>query len=193
MNNMRFIIVDGLDGSGKTTQAKFIQKKYQSIGESVILREHPSNDNPYGLKAKKALLGRGKMNKIKASIYYAMDVIRSVKKYNGTADNIIMVRYLMGVAYLPLPLAKLLYKFFTIILPTSQYMFFLDLEPEVSLHRMSQRDDEEMFENMADLIKVRKKALELAREWHIINTAGTIDDAKNTIYTKLDELDKKYN
>lgn len=190
---MRFIIVDGLDGSGKTTQAKFIQKKYQSIGESVILREHPSNDNPYGLKAKKALLGRGKMNKIKASIYYAMDVIRSVKKYNGTADNIIMVRYLMGVAYLPLPLAKLLYKFFTIILPTSQYMFFLDLEPEVSLHRMSQRDDEEMFENMADLIKVRKKALELAREWHIINTAGTIDDAKNTIYTKLDELDKKYN
>jgi hypothetical protein len=41
-----------------------------------------------------------------------MDVIRSVKKYNGTADNIIMVRYLMGVAYLPLPLARILYQIF---------------------------------------------------------------------------------
>jgi dTMP kinase len=48
---MRFIIVDGLDGSGKTTQARLIEKKYHSRGESVILREHPSSDNPYGRKA----------------------------------------------------------------------------------------------------------------------------------------------
>jgi dTMP kinase len=188
---MRFIIVDGLDGSGKSTQAKLIQKKYSTRGESVILREHPSNDNPYGLKSKKALLGQGKINKTKASIYYAMDVIRSVRKYNGKSDNIIMVRYLMGVAYLPLPLAKLLYNFFTLILPTSEYMFFLDLEPEESLLRMSQRDEEEMFENMDDLIKVRKKALKLAQGWHIINTVGTIEDVEDNINTILDELDKK--
>lgn len=121
---MRFIIIDGLDGSGKSTQAKLIQKKYLSRGETVILREHPSADNSYGLKAKKSLLGRGELNKIRASIYYALDVIRSVKKYNNKADNVIMVRYLMGVAYLPLPLAKILYRFFTLILPTSDYMFF---------------------------------------------------------------------
>ena len=42
---MRFIIIDGLDGSGKSTQAKLVQKKYLSMGESVILREHPSTDN----------------------------------------------------------------------------------------------------------------------------------------------------
>ncbi|WP_342766172.1 thymidylate kinase [Methanobacterium petrolearium] len=156
-----------------------------------MLREHPSPDNPYGQKAKKALLGRGKINKIKAAVYYAMDVIRSVKKYNKNADNIIMVRYLMGVAYLPLPLAKILYKFFCLILPTSEYMFFLDLKPEESIQRMSQRDSKEMFENMDDLIKVRKKALELANGWHIINTAGTIDDAKDEINIILDELDEK--
>nr|WP_279383587.1 hypothetical protein [Methanobacterium formicicum] len=73
------------------------------MGESVILREHPSTDNSYGKKAKDALLGRGKVNKIKASLYYALDVIRSVRKYQGKADNIIMVRYLMGVAYLLTP------------------------------------------------------------------------------------------
>lgn len=173
---MRFIIIDGLDGSGKSTQAKLIQKKYLSLNESVILREHPSNDYSYGIKAKNALLGRGKINKIKASLYYAFDVIHSVKKYNGKADNIIMVRYLMGVAYLPLPLAKILYKFFTLVLPTSEYMFFLDLTPEESLKRMSVREDEEMFENLEDLIKVRNKALNLTKDWHIINTSGKIEE-----------------
>jgi len=187
---MRFIIIDGLDGSGKSTQARLIQDKYLNRGESVILREHPSLDNSYGLKAKKALLGRGKINKIKASTYYALDVIRSVKKYDGTADNIIMVRYLMGVAYLPLPLAKILYSLFTIILPTSPYMFFLDLEPKESLKRMSARNDEEMFENMEDLIKVRKKALKLAQTWYIINTAGSIEEVNENINTILDDVDK---
>jgi dTMP kinase len=57
--------------SGKSTQAKLIQRKYLAQGESVILREHPSSDNSYGLKAKKALLGRGKVNKMRASVYYA--------------------------------------------------------------------------------------------------------------------------
>ncbi len=187
---MRFIIIDGLDGSGKSTQARLIQDKYLSRGESVILREHPSLDNSYGQKAKKALLGRGKINKIKASTYYALDVIRSVKKYDGTADNLIMVRYLMGVAYLPLPLAKILYSLFTMILPTSPYMFFLDLEPKESLMRMSARNDEEMFENMEDLVKVRKKALELAQNWHIINTAGSIEEVKGNIHKILEDVDK---
>jgi len=186
---MRFIIIDGLDGSGKSTQAKLIQKKYLSHGESVILREHPSPDNSYGLKAKKALLGRGKINRIRASVYYALDVIRSVRKYHDKADNVIMVRYLMGLAYLPLPLAKVLYKFFTLILPTSDYMFFLDLEPEESLVRMEQRSEKEMFENLDDLIKVRKKALNLAQGWHIINTTGTIADVERKFHPILDELE----
>ena len=188
---MRFIIIDGLDGSGKSTQAKLMEEKYISRGESVILREHPSFDNSYGLKAKKALLGRGKINKIKASVYYALDVIRSVKKYEGETDNLIMVRYLMGVAYLPLPMAKLLYWFFTMILPTSQYMFFLDLEPEESLKRMSSRNDKEMFENLDDLVKVRKKALELAQDWHIINTEGSIGEVKARLHSILDDVDKR--
>lgn len=186
---MRFIIIDGLDGSGKSTQAQFIEKKYLSIGESVILREHPSLDNSYGLKAKEALLGRGKLNKIKASVYYALDVIRSVRKYNGKSDNIIMVRYLMGLAYLPLPLARILYSFFTRILPTSPFMFFLDLEVEESLRRMSSREEIEMFENRDDLIKVRKKALKLAQDWYIIDTSGSISEVNQKINKILDDLD----
>lgn len=186
---MRFIVVDGLDGSGKDTHAKLIAKKYISKEESVIIRTHPSEDNSYGRKAKKALLGHGKLNHIMASVYYAMDVIRSVRMYRESADTVIMVRYLMGVAYLPMPIAKLLYKFFTSILPTSDYMFFLDVEPEILMKRLSTRSEKEMFENPRDLMKVRSKALKLTDGWHIINNGHSIRESQKEISDILDELD----
>ena len=58
---MRFIVVDGLDGSGKDTHADLIRDKYLGKPGTVILRTHPSNDNIYGKKAKNALLGEGKI------------------------------------------------------------------------------------------------------------------------------------
>jgi len=188
---MRFIIIDGLDGSGKDTHANLILEKYISKGENVILRTHPSNDNTYGLKAKNALLWHGKINHIMASVYYALDVIRSVRIYHGKGETVIMVRYLMGVAYLPFPIARLLYSFFSMVLPTSNYMFFLDVEPDELLKRLLKRNKHEMFENLNDLIKVRGKALELAKDWHIINTGNSIEQAQIEINKILDCLDSR--
>lgn len=190
---MRFIVIDGLDGSGKDTQAKLIAEKYLANDESVIIRSHPSEDNTYGIMAKKALLGTGKINHIMASVYYALDVIRSVRIYKDSADTVIMVRYLMGVAYLPMPIASLLYKFFITVLPSSEYMFFLDVEPEEMMKRLSTRNETEMFENPTDLMKVRKKALKLSEGWHIIKNDQSIEASQKKIAEILDVLDKKNN
>jgi dTMP kinase len=188
---MRYIIIDGLDGSGKDTQANLIREKYLLKGERVVLRTHPADDNRYGIKAKKALLGRAKINHIQASMYYALDVIRSVRLYSKKGETIIMVRYLMGVAYLPFPIAKLLYTFFSFVLPTSNYMFFLDVEPDELLNRLLKRNEHEMFENLNDLVKVRGKALELAKDWHIIHTGNSVEHTKFEINKILDSLDKE--
>lgn len=64
---MRLIIVDGLDGCGKDTQADLIRRKYEKKGEKVIVRSHPESDNFFGRRTKKALLGEGKLNKISTS------------------------------------------------------------------------------------------------------------------------------
>lgn len=186
---MRFIIVDGLDGAGKDTHANMIKNRYSARGDIVILRSHPENDNKYGRKAKQALLGRGKMNHIKASMYYALDVIRSIRLYYRKADTVIVVRYLIGVAYLPFPLAKILYKFFATFLPVSEYMIFLDVEPEESLRRISSRSEQEMFENLEELIKIRTKALILANKWHIIHTNRPVEETHAAIDELLDRLD----
>ncbi len=186
---MRLIIIDGLDGAGKDTHANLIRDRYLEKGDNVILRSHPESDNSYGINAKVSLLGEGKINYIKATIYYALDVMRSIKIYHGRGDTLIFVRYLMGVAYLPMPLAKIFYGFFSKILPTSEYMFFLDVEPEESLRRIATRAEKEMFENYEDLLKVRKKALKLANNWNIINTSRSIEEVQEQIDRILDNLD----
>ena len=66
---MRYIIIDGLDGVGKDTHAHLIKDFYLKKGEKVVIRSHPESDNFFGRKAKKALLGKGKIDKIKAAVF----------------------------------------------------------------------------------------------------------------------------
>jgi len=189
---MKLIIVDGLDGVGKDTQASLIKKKYEKLGKKVIIRSHPESDNFFGRKAKKALIGKGKLNKLKASFFYMTDVLRSIKKYykKKDFDIIIMVRYLVGTAYLPKKFAEIGYKVFENFVPTSEYMFFLDASPEVLAKRVENRKEKEMFETLEEFQNVRKKALNIVRKWHIIDISGSIEDSFSKIEKILDKLDK---
>jgi len=189
---MRLIIIDGLDGVGKDTHAEHVSKHYEDKGERVVVRSHPTSDNFFGRRAKKALLGEGKLNQIKASLYYMFDVLRSVRKYYGRKDidTLIMVRYLMGTAYLPSRLARFGYNFFANFVPTSEIMIFLDASPEIVVERFKLRDEKEMFETLESLVKIRKKALMLADGWSIVDTSGSIKNTKNQIDKILAIVDK---
>ncbi len=92
-----------------------------------------------------------------------IDVIRSILLYSWRkVDYVIFVRYLMGTAYLPAPLHRIAYHFFSLIVPKSESMFFLDVSPEVAASRiMDSRREREMFEEVDALRKVRFKALSL--------------------------------
>lgn len=190
---MRLIIVDGLDGVGKDTHALLIKKRYEDKGEKVVLRSHPTSDNIYGKKSKQALFGTGKINKIKASVFYMLDVLRSVKNFyrKKDVDTLIMVRYLVGTAYLPSKIAGFGYKFFSNFVPTSKYMFFLDAPPEELLKRVKIRSELEMFETLKDFKKVRKIALGLVEDWFVVDTTGSVDQTYTFIEEKLDFLDGK--
>ncbi len=189
---MRLIIVDGLDGVGKDTHAQLIKERYEKNGEKVIIRSHPESDNFFGIKTKKALLGEGKVNRVKASVFYAFDVLRSIRLFyrKPQHDTIIFVRYLMGIAYLPKFSGKLAYKVFEKLVPTSDYMFFLDASPKMLIERIKKRKEKEMFETYAALVRVRKKALYLAKDWNIIDTSQTIECTYEKIENILDRLDK---
>ncbi|MBS3781683.1 MAG: thymidylate kinase [Candidatus Thermoplasmatota archaeon] len=183
---MRFIIIDGLDAAGKDTHARLIKEKYSNNGEEVVVRSHPCSDNLFGIKAEEALRGKGSSARVKATLYFTLDVINSFLKVDKNVDTLIFVRYLCSVAYLPEPLVPKSYKLLSTLFPTSTYKFFLDVEPEEAMERLKDREERQIFENKKDLKKVRKRALSITDEWHVIDTSRPIEEAQEEIEKILD-------
>ncbi|MGQ9640965.1 MAG: thymidylate kinase [Candidatus Bathycorpusculaceae bacterium] len=186
---MVFIVIDGLDASGKSTQAFRLYKFLRNCGKSILLRIHPSNDNPLGVKARQFLYARGKSAHFAAAFFYMLDVIRSILLYSWRKyDYIIFVRYLMGTAYLPKPLHRIAYIFFVFTVPTSDLMFFFDVKPEEAYRRIQQtRRRQEMFESLEELEEARLKALSLALtgKWTIIDANKPMDAIEKEIRERL--------
>ncbi len=183
----KFIVFDGLDGCGKDTQVNLIAEMYEQQGRKVDIRSHPCSDNKFGRKSKQALLKTGKFNHLKATLYYGLDALRSVHMYyyNKDTDVLIFSRYTMAVAYLPDVVNVIVYKIVSNVLPKSDCMFFLDVSPEESLRRIQSRnEEEEMFENIEDLRKVRSKTKIATYEWNIIPA----DDAPEVISQKVKDI-----
>ena len=181
---MKFIVIDGLDGSGKDTQVELLAKYYRNQGKNVVVRSHPCDDNRYGRKSRQALLGKGKINHIKATIYFGLDAIRSVRKYShdDSIDVLIFSRYILAVMYLPDVINTIVYKIVTVVLPTSDCMFFLDVSPEESLRRIGLRNENtEMFENIESLRENRLKSQKFTYNWNVIPG----DDAPEIISQKI--------
>jgi dTMP kinase len=168
------VVIDGLDGSGKSTQAKLLCRRLSLLGLSYVLRTHPAEDNFFGRLGRKYLKIEGKSARVAASLFYMIDVIRSIVLYRWRKlDFILFVRYLMGTAYLPAPLHKLAYLFFYVVVPIGDCMIFLDVTPEEALRRIESRSEgkSEVFESMEKLFEVRKKARDLVSfgGWRSLN------------------------
>jgi dTMP kinase len=184
---MVFVVIDGMDGSGKSTQAKKLCKLISQQGKTYIIRTHPSNDNFFGRMSRGYLLLEGIQARISASIFYLLDVLRSVILFKWKpVDYVIFVRYLMGTAYLPKSLYKFGYHFFKTIVPKPNHMIFIDVTPEEAFKRIQEnRERKEMFESLEKLVETRNKVLKLARtgDWMVINGNKT----KEFIHKKIAE------
>jgi dTMP kinase len=167
---VRFIVIDGLDGSGKDTQALLLRDYLTAKGEHVVLRIHPSQDNGFGRLSKKALTKGGKLQRILATLFYGLDVVRSVLLYCHGDGTVIFVRYTMACAYLPRPMIKPVYAIVNALLPKSDEMFFLDVRPEEALRRVRLRGEaQEMFETLPHMKKAWSRAMLIAGNWKVVD------------------------
>jgi dTMP kinase len=182
---LELVIIDGLDGCGKSTQARLMMQSLKSMRKTACLRVHPETDNWFGLRARVYLYSKGKSAHFASALFYMVDVIRSILLFSWRREDfVIFVRYLMGTAYLPSPLDTVAYNFFSSTVPKSRNMFFLDVSPAEAAARIAEnRTETEMFESLEALRKVRAKALSLTRfdQWTIIDSNKPVNEVASAL------------
>lgn len=82
----RMIVIDGLDGSGKATQAELLKKRLTEKGYEIFSLDLPYYDDPSSTLVKMYLAGEmgdkpGDVNCYAASSFFAVDRYASFKKY----------------------------------------------------------------------------------------------------------------
>ncbi len=190
-------VVDGMDGCGKTSAADYIEGLLTAEGRRVLVITHPNKDIKVGQKEAAWLLKQGKFAKIVATQYYVRDVLHSVRVMKNNRktqeyDDIIFVRYIMAVSYVPKSLCRLAYKFFKVMLPEPDVKFFIDVDAESALKRITSRGEElESFENIEDLTRTREKMLMFIPDnWFLVDNNGSFEDSKVQIDKYFTEIER---
>jgi dTMP kinase len=193
---MRWIVVDGIDGSGKTTHARWIKEYYEAKGERVMLRVHPS-ERFTGRMTRQALLGEGRWMKFIATMWFIADILNSLRSLRNDApryDTVIYVRYLMATAYLPGRYMQRGYDFFARLLPVPDRLLLVDIDPQIAHERIQARHEaKEMFEDPDNLARARRKVLMLAvSPWKVIDNNTAPEEARATLLRLLERWDEQF-
>lgn len=194
---MTWYVVDGMDGSGKSSVGDLIKERLEKDGRKVLMITHPNDSCRAGRKASDYLHRKegGKLTKIMSTYYYILNVLHSLKvkrKSKKDYDDFIFVRYSMAVAYLPKSLIKLGFKFIEFVLPVPDVKIFVDIDPEIAMQRILSRGEElEVFETKEELTKTRNKMLLISDKWIVINNSHSYEQTVKSVDWVMSELKKK--
>ena len=197
MNKSKLIVIDGLDGSGKTTQLKIAQDYLEKQGYNVKTISFPDYNSESSALVKMYLNGEfssdpNDVNAYAASSFYAVDRYASYIKYwkddynNGCV--ILAARYVSSNALHQMSKLEQTewndylnwlydYEYEKLSLPKADKIVFLDMPIEVSQRLLSLRynGDESKKDihesHMSYLLNCRKAALYAAKKlsWNVIN------------------------
>lgn len=196
MKKGKLIVIDGLDGCGKSTQLDIMQKKLTAMGHKIKTISFPDYSNDSSALVKMYLNGEfsqdpNDINPYAASSFYAVDRYASYMKFwkkeyeNGYI--ILAARYVSSNAFHQM--SKLSenewdnylewlndYEYCKLGLPKADKVIFLDMPVEVSQRLLSLRYDgneqkKDIHESHMDYLrKCRKSAVYVSEKfsWPII-------------------------
>lgn len=212
MSHAKIIVIEGLDGSGKSTQFEMIDKLLTSRQIRHRSISFPDYDNPSSYLVKMYLQGEfsknaADINAYAASSFYAVDRYASFKlfweqDYNDGA-LILASRYVTSNAIYQMVKCKREewdeyldwlcdYEYEKLSLPKPDKVIFLDMPIEVSQKLLSKRydgndDKKDIHEIDTDyLTKCREAALYAAEKWgwEIISCAHNGEPYEREIITE---------
>lgn len=159
MNKGKLIVIDGLDGTGKSTQLEIAEKKLAEMGYKVKTISFPDYDSPSSALVKMYLNGEfsdkpNDVNAYAASSFYAVDRYASYHKYwkefYESGYVILAARYVSSNALHQMSKVEQEnwdsylewlydYEYNKLEIPEADSVIFLDMPIEVSQQLLSKR------------------------------------------------------
>ena len=206
----RFIVIEGLDGSGKATQTEILRKYFAQKGTAVRKLSFPDYDSESSALVKMYLGGEfgdnpDDVNAYAAAAFYTVDRIASYLKFwkkdyeNGTvilADRYAASNIIYQMSKLPESEWDSYidfqqdFEYSKIKVPAPDIVIYLDVEPEVSQKLLSSRysGDESRKDlhekNISFLLNCRRSALYAAERLGWVKISCT----KNAQMRTVDEI-----
>jgi dTMP kinase len=199
-----FIVFEGGEGSGKTTQAGLLHEALKSLGYSVVLTREPG-DTELGVKLRNILLDTRKSPLVKKAELFlfladrAQHVEEVVKPALQRGSIVICDRYeASAMAYqvhaggLPQSMVRTMSDWATDGL-TPDVAFFLDVDPEKGLARagragMDRYEQEQLsFHNKvrSGFLYEMTRSAEVAKTWVMIERDQTVATVQRKIYLRV--------
>lgn len=201
----RFIVFEGIDGSGKTTQAKRLAAFLEEKGHTVFLTAEPTAFDT-GRLLREALGGRIKKSECEMALMFVEDRIAHNKHPEEGIDaliergvTVICDRYYYStLAYQGQSTDYGWVKAMNLLCPDIRkpdLCIYVDLLPEQSLERISKgRDSVEIYENVETLTRVREQFLSVINDLktsdniRIVNGYRTEDEVSADIRSAVAEI-----
>lgn len=152
----RFIVLEGLDGSGTTTQAGILKEKFDAADLAGWFTCEPS-DGFIGKSIRKVLKKEVFLDPRSLALLFAADRNEHLYGEEGIVDRLARVDYVVSDRYVFSSLAyQSGYSGFEYVarinapFPLPEFLFFLDLDPEICQDRMNGRKSRDIFEDMEE-------------------------------------------
>lgn len=204
-----FIVFEGIDGTGKSTQMRLLAERLRANGKTVELTAEPT-DMPDGKRLRQVLAGKEPANNAKIAALFLLDRIghntdpeQGIEKMLSDGKTVLSDRYYYSsLAYqgggddfqwvadmnLNCPAIR-----------KPDGCIFLDMEPEDSMARIRARAGEgavelEIYETLDKQAAIRARFNRAAtylegRDLIItVNAAGTVDEVAERVWAAYEEI-----
>ncbi|MGI0141886.1 MAG: dTMP kinase [Candidatus Micrarchaeales archaeon] len=192
------IVIEGGEGSGKSTQINLFADALRKTNPTVIVTEEPTGGE-IGKFTRQALSNGSKMDVRTLQLLFMADRSEHVETlikpklaegYTVITDRYYQSTVVYGAAFgskLGLTMDNLIYM--NNIFPKADHIFYLNVPPEIALKRIQQRKGkEERFDKLDDLKALQTEYKRLSERysinvWHSINGNQQPEEVHREIMT----------